>query len=159
MRELHPDFKEFLASLSGCRVEYLLIGGYAVSAHGFNRYTGDIDVWINPTADNAARVAAALRVFGFWAPDFSEEKFQDETWMAHIGREPVRIEILTAVSGLTFPEAASNAEVMTFDGLSVPVISLRDLRTNKAASGRPKDLADLDNLPTPSEPDEADSGP
>ena len=154
MRTLPPDFREFLASLAARRVEYLLVGGYAVSAHGFDRYTGDIDVWVRRSPENAARLAAALRDFGFWAPDFSEAKFQDPHWMAHIGREPMKIEILTDVSGLEFDAAAAGRVLVELDGLDVPVLSLADLRANKAASGRPKDLADLDNLPEPGDPRE-----
>ena len=149
MAELHPDFKDFLRCLLDRRVEFLLIGGYAVSVHGFDRYTGDIDVWIERSEENAARTVAALQDFGFWSADFSVDLFLDEGRMAHIGREPVKIEILNAVSGLEYAEARPRAMTVTIDGLEVPVISLADLRTNKAASGRPKDLADLDNLPEP----------
>ena len=149
MATLHPDFREFLASFLDAGAEFLLVGGHAVSAHGFDRYTGDIDVWIEVSEENAARVVAALKAFGFWSADFSEELFLDRGRMASIGREPVKVEILNDVSGLDYAEARSRAVVMNIGGLPVPVLSLADLRANKLASGRPKDLADLDNLPVP----------
>ena len=149
MAVLHPDFRDFLRCLTDRRVNFLVIGGYAVSAHGFDRYTGDIDVWIEISPENAARTVAALRDFGFWSADFSEELFLDEGRMAHIGREPVKIEILNAVSGLDFAPARSRAVTLEIEGVAVPVLSLADLRANKLASGRPKDLADLANLPEP----------
>ena len=147
-----PDFKEFLQCLNARRVEYLLIGGYAVSIHGFDRYTGDIDVRIAVSRENAERVVAALSDFGFWSADFGADLFLDRGRMAHIGREPVKIEILNDVSGLEFEGAAGRAVTVSIAGLEVPVISLADLRANKLASGRAKDLADLDNLPEPGDP-------
>ena len=149
MATLHPDFKAFLRCLLDRDVNFLLIGGHAVSAHGYDRYTGDIDVWIEISEENAARVVAALKDFGFWSADFTPKLFLDRGRMAHIGREPVKIEILNDVSGLEFEGARSRAVVMSVGGLAIPVISLGDLRTNKLASGRPHDLADLANLPEP----------
>ena len=149
MVELYPVFREFLALLASRRVEYLLVGGYAVAVHGYTRYTADIDVWIRVSEENAQRVFAAVCDFGFGASDLSPDLFLSEGRMTRIGRPPFKIEILNAVSGVEFDAAAERSIEVRIDGLTVPVISLADLRTNKAASGRPKDLADLDNLPLP----------
>ena len=149
MVELPPTFSEFLQSLNGRGVEYLLIGGYAVAAHGFTRYTRDMDVWVRRSPENAARIMAALGDFGFGAADLSPDLFLDPGKMAQLGREPLRIDILNDAAGVEFDAAAADAVVVTLENVAVPVISLADLRANKAASGRPKDLADLDNLPVP----------
>ncbi len=147
MVKLPRDFKEFLRLLNRHEVAYLLVGGYAVAFHGYPRYTGGIDFWIAVSEDNAARVVRALREFGFDLPELRGELFLDERRMTRFGREPVKIEILNHVSGLTFAEAHPNAIPVEIDGITVPVISLADLRANKRASGRAKDLADLENLP------------
>ncbi len=122
-------------------------GGYAVAIHGFPRYTGDIDIWIAVSPENATRVVETLKEFGFDLPELGPELFLSADRMTRLGREPVKIEILNAVSGLDFEQASRNAISVDFDGITVPVISLKDLRTNKLASGRAKDLADLENLP------------
>ena len=147
MEKLPHEFKEFLKLLNAHGVEYLLIGGYAVAYYGYPRYTGDIDVWIAVSEANAAKVVAVVRAFGFDTPDLTQDLFTDPSCMVRLGREPMKIEILTTVSGLQFEEARQHAETVALDGVDVAIISLADLRINKQASGRPKDLADLDNLP------------
>lgn len=151
--KLPRDFKEFLSLLNSHRVDYLLVGGYAVAIHGFPRYTGDIDIWIAVSPENADRVVECLREFGFDLPELSPDLFLNVNRMTRLGREPVKIEILNRVSGLDFEEAAANSILVEIEGVSVPVISLKDLRTNKLASGRSKDLADLENLPGESDPE------
>jgi len=125
----------------------LLVGGYAVAIHGYPRYTGDIDFWIRMSPPNAARVVLALREFGFDLPELKEELFLSAGRMTRLGREPVKIEILNSISGITFDEARGNATEVVIDGVPIRVIGLADLRKNKRASGRAKDLADLENLP------------
>ncbi len=147
MEKLPQDFREFLNLLNSLQVDYILVGGYAVAFHGYPRYTGDIDIWVAVNEENAIRIVAALKQFGFDLPELSEELFLDESRMTRLGREPVKIEILNRISGVDFAGAKSRAELVDFEGLLVPVISLADLRVNKKASARPKDLADLDNLP------------
>lgn len=147
MENLHQDFKDFLNLLNSHQVDYLLVGGYAVSIHGYPRYTGDIDFWIAVSDENAPKVVAALKEFGFDSPELSVELFLDENRMTRLGHEPVKIEILNRISGLNFADAKNRSIEVVIDDLKIPVISLEDLRTNKLASGRPKDLADLDNLP------------
>ena len=149
MVELPLTFSEFLQALNSRRVEYLLVGGYAVAAHGFTRYTADIDVWIRLSEENARRVYDAVCDFGFAASDLSPELFLDEGRMTRMGHPPLRIEILNAVSGVDFADAWPRGVPMRVGGVAIRVISLADLRANKLASGRSKDLADLDNLPTP----------
>ncbi len=134
--ELPNDFKEFLKLLRARDVKCLLIGGYAVGLHGYVRSTNDIDFWVAMTPDNAERVVEVLKEFGFDVPELSPDLFLKRDQIVRMGVEPVRIEVTTTISGET-----------TLDDLPVSVINLRDLRINKEASGRLKDLADLDNLP------------
>lgn len=143
---LAKDFSEFLKSLNSSGVEYLLIGGYAVGIHGHIRTTNDLDVWIKVSAENAARVEAALRGFGFAA---SAELFLVPGNVVRMGVPPIRIEILTSISGVDFDACYAERQMIQIEELFVPVISLPRLRENKAASGRAKDLADLESLPKP----------
>ncbi|MEM9079240.1 MAG: hypothetical protein AAGC74_00945 [Verrucomicrobiota bacterium] len=147
---LPHDFSEFLKSLNSHQVDYLLVGGYAVAYHGYPRYTGDIDIWIAVNPTNASRTTSALKDFGFDVPELSDEQFLEPNRMTRMGREPIKIEILTSISGLTFEEARPNAIIHEHNGISIPIIALAELRKNKAASARHKDLDDLENLPTES---------
>ncbi len=147
MVKLPPDFKEFLSLLHTHRVKYLLVGGYAVAAHGYPRFTGDMDVWIQTNTVNAENVLKVCREFGFDVPNLRVELFTDPKQMTRMGHPPLRIEILNSVSGLSFDAAWENRINEVWDGVPVFLISLEDLRTNKLASGRLKDLADLENLP------------
>lgn len=141
---LPQDFKEFLSLLRSHGVRYLLIGGHAVAYYGYPRATGDLDVWIAVDPENAARTVDAIREFGFDTPQLSAGFFLEDRSMVRMGEPPLRIEVLTVVSGIDFDEAYSERESVILDGEEVSVISLRDLLRNKRASGRPKDLADLD---------------
>jgi len=144
---LPPDFSEFLRLLNAHQVEYLLIGGYAVAYHGYPRATADMDIWIATHPRNAARVVAALKEFGFDVPALSVELFQTENQIVRMGNPPVRIEIATGISGVSFAECYAARVIDVLDGLEVSLISLHDLKRNKRASGRHKDLDDLENLP------------
>ena len=143
---LHYDFKEFLRLLNSEKVKYLLLGGYAVNFHGHQRFTGDIDIWISTEPGNAERVCAALAKFGFPPGALNLAEFQERGRVFQFGRVPIRIDILTGPSGIEFSECYSRRVESLWDGIPVPIISLEDLKTNKAASGRPKDLADLAEL-------------
>jgi hypothetical protein len=147
MVKLPPDFREFLSLLHTHRVKYLLVGGYAVAAHGYPRFTGDMDVWIQTSSENAENVFQVCRRFGFNVPNLRVELFTDPKQLTRMGHPPLRIEILNSVSGLSFEHAWENRIESLWDGVPVMLISLRDLRINKQASGRFKDLADLENLP------------
>jgi predicted nucleotidyltransferase len=143
---LPPDFKEFLQLLGANGVEYLLIGGYAVSYHGYPRTTGDMDLWVALNRRNAENVVAALRAFGFEMPELSAELFLEEDRIIRLGVPPFRIELLTAISGVEFGECYERRVVDSIDGVPVNIIRLEDLKANKQASGRAKDLDDLEHL-------------
>jgi hypothetical protein len=128
-------------------VEYLLIGGYAVSYHGYVRSTADMDIWIARTPENAHKMVELLEGFGFGGTGLSTDLFLRHHQITRMGRAPVRIEILTSVSGLEFTEAYAQRVVDVIDGVPVSVISREHLEINKRAAGRSKDIADLDNLP------------
>jgi len=145
--QLPPDFKEFLRSLNAHKVEYLLIGGYAVSYHGYPRATADMDIWIAVHPANADRVVAALKEFGFDLPDLSPELFLRPWQIIRLGVPPVRIEIATTISGVDFFECYAERVQDTLDGVAVSLISLKHLKLNKKAFGRHQDLADLEHLP------------
>jgi len=144
---LPPDFKEFLQLLNAHHVEYLLIGSYAVGYHGYPRATADIDVWVAMTPENAGKTVAALREFGFGTPELSPDLFLDEDQVIRMGVPPLRIELCTTISGVAFAECFASRVVDVLDGVTVNLIDLAHLRTNKQASGRHKDLEDLANLP------------
>lgn len=145
--ELPPDFREFLRLLNAHQVEYVIIGGYAVAHHGHPRATQDLDVFVALGRDNAERLVAVLHDFGFDLPEVMPQLFLDPARIVRLGEPPMRLEILTDISGVTFDECRAGSETIDLDGLPVRVIGLADLRRNKRASGRPKDLADLENLP------------
>ena len=144
---LARDFKEFLKSLNSNGVEYLLIGGYAVGIHGHIRATNDLDIWVNISPDNAARIDRALRQFGFAAAALTPDLFLTRNNVVRTGVPPIRIKILTSISGVEFESCYAEKEMTQIEEILVPVISLARLRENKAASGRAKDLADLESLP------------
>jgi predicted nucleotidyltransferase len=141
---LPPDFKEFLKLLNSRDVEYLLIGGYAVNYYGYPRATADLDIWIAIDPLNTQKMAAALSEFGFAKATIS--LLQEPGKIIRMGVPPIRIEVLTSVSGVDFPSSFRNRLIADIDGVSVNLISLADLKTNKKAAGRLKDLADLEQL-------------
>ena len=144
---LARDFKELLKSLNSAGVEYLVVGGYAVAYHGYPRTTNDLDVWVAVNPGNADRIVRALREFGFDVPDLSPQMFLRPDRIIRMGLPPVRVELLTGVSGVGFQECWTERIVDTLDDIEVNLINLRHLRANKKASGRLKDLSDLENLP------------
>jgi len=147
MIQLPPDFKEFLQLLNEYQVEYLLIGGYAVGYHGYPRATGDMDIWVAIHPVNATKIVTVLREFGFDVPELSVELFLEEDKIIRMGVPPVRLEITTTISGVKFDECFSDRIIDTLDGVKVNLISLKQLKINKKASGRYRDLNDLENLP------------
>ncbi|HQH72384.1 MAG TPA: hypothetical protein PK360_09920 [bacterium] len=147
MIELHPDFSDFLKLLNSNRVRYLIVGGYAVGYHGYPRATADLDIWVAVDESNAERIASAIREFGFPPDQVSEDFFLKKNQIIRIGYPPVRIEILTGVSGVDFEECFQERETLEISGITIPVISCRMLKINKKACGRLKDLDDLRHLP------------
>ena len=146
MIQLPTEFKEFLRSFNDHDVEYLLIGGYAVGYHGYPRATADIDVWVACKESNADRIVEALKTFGFDVPELTPALFLEEHRIVRMGRAPLRIEISMSIDGVEFEACYRERIVDTIEGLEVSIISLEHLKQNKRASGRLKDLADLDYL-------------
>lgn len=140
------DLRAFLKSLDAAQAEFIVVGGYAVAFHGFPRNTGDLDVWIRATADNAPRVERAVREFGFPIDTSARAALLQPDAILRMGYPPMRIELLTQVSGLDFESCRSRAVVIEVDRAKVPVLGLDDLIVNKRAAGRPKDLLDLIEL-------------
>lgn len=145
--ELPQDFKEFLRLLNSKGVKYLLIGGFAVGYHGYPRATNDLDIWVAVDPENAKKIVDTLKDFGFQQTDLSEELFLKQEQIIRMGVAPIRIEILTSVSGIEFDDSYRERIMDHIDGIPVQIISLKQLRANKQASGRHKDLDDLENLP------------
>lgn len=141
------DFKEFLRLLNDHNVEYLLVGGYAVGYHGYPRATADMDVWVARNQENAKRIVAAVKEFGFETEDLKESIFLEEDKIIRMGRPPLQIEIITSASGVDFGECFTGRIQVWIDEVEVPLINLEHLKINKKASGRFKDLDDLENLP------------
>lgn len=139
------DFREFLKSLDAHNALYLLIGGYAVNAFGYVRNTVNMDIWIASDPDNQQRVVRAIRDFAF--PAASDDLLQESNAMVRMGLPPLRIEVLKKISGVEFEDCWPRRVIIDDDDLRIPVISLEDLKRNKLASGRRKDLLDLDELP------------
>jgi hypothetical protein len=146
-RRLTVDFKEFLRSLNARGVEYLVIGGHAVAFYGYPRATADLDVWIAVNPVNADRVVAALKDFGFDVPDLNPDLFLQDGRIIRMGIAPNRIEIQTGIDGVEFSSSYERRVPGKMDDVVVNFIALSDLKANKRASGRNKDLADLDHLP------------
>jgi hypothetical protein len=144
MIQLAPDFKEFLRLLNSRKVEYLLIGGYAVGYYGYPRPTGDMDIWIAMSPANAERVVVALEEFGFSCP---VELLMEKNKVVRMGVPPFRIEILTTIDGVDFSQCYADRLQVFLDGVEASLIGLPQLKLNKKASGRSKDITDLENLP------------
>lgn len=140
---MNRDFAEMLSELSAADADYIVVGGYAVIAHGFPRATGDIDVWVRPSRDNATRVMRALRSFGAPLADLTEEDLSTPGVIFQIGVVPRRIDILTEIDGVTFEEAWASRISATLGEQSIPVLGRLALIRNKKAAGRKKDLIDV----------------
>lgn len=134
-------------------VEYLLVGGYAVSFYGYPRPTGELDVWISRNKANAEKITSLLIDFGFGTPDLKPEIFSLEKSIVRMGIAPFKLEIITHIDGVKFDECFKSRNEVVLDGVNVSIIGLEDLLKNKRASGRPKDLDDLENLPKSATPD------
>jgi hypothetical protein len=144
MIQLPPDFREFLRLLRSHEVKYLLVGGYAVGYYGYPRATADMDIWVGVDAGNVSKVLAVLAEFGF--AEVGPEVFAKEKQVIRMGVPPLRIELLTGVSGVEFEGCYAQRVVAKLGDVEVSLISLEDLKTNKASSGRYKDLNDLEHL-------------
>lgn len=143
---MNRDFDEMLAALSAAGAEFLVVGAYAVAVHGRPRATGDLDLWVRPTADNAERVWRALAAFGAPLQELTTEDLTRPDLIFQIGVPPARIDVMTGISGVSFDEAWPNRVMVPVAGRTTPVIGRDDLIRNKRATGRPRDLADLAEL-------------
>ncbi|HEX2880710.1 MAG TPA: nucleotidyltransferase [Polyangiaceae bacterium] len=141
-----PDWIELCKLFNAQRVEFLLIGGQAVIAHGYPRLTKDMDLWVRPTAANGERVLAALAAFGTTLSDFDAQRFMDPKTLVMLGRDPFRIDLLTHIPGIEFDAAWNRRSEVTLDGVAIPLIAKADLIANKKAVGRLQDLADVEAL-------------
>jgi predicted nucleotidyltransferase len=143
---LNSDYKDMLQVLLDHGVKFLLVGAYAMGAHHFPRATGDIDIWVEPSPENSARVHRSMAVFGAPLHEIDESTFATPGIVFQIGVAPRRIDIITTISGVGFAEACDRCQVVEIEGLPIPVLSLDDLIRNKRATGREKDRLDADRL-------------
>jgi hypothetical protein len=144
--ELDKDFNEFVELFIAHDVQFLIIGGYALAAHGFPRATGDLDAWVWASETNAAKIITALDAFGFADVGITVSDLSREDTVVQLGYPPYRIDILTSIDGLEFIEAWASRVMVRINNMDVPFISRSDLITNKTAVGRPQDIADVHRL-------------
>ena len=144
--EVQKDFEEFLALLRDNEVKFIIVGGYALAFHGAPRYTGDIDVFVKPDPSNAKRILKALADFGFSSLDITVDDFKDPNKVIQLGLPPIRIDIITSISGVTWEEADETKAPGLFGDVSVSYLGKEQFIINKRATGRMKDLADLELL-------------
>ena len=142
----NQDWLEWLESLNASGVEYVIVGAVALAHHGWVRYTGDLDVYVRPSVANAERVIAALRRFGFGSLNVTVADLSAPDRVIQLGFPPSRIDLLTAIDGVSWDEAWQNAVVGEYAGVAVRFISRSDLVRNKRSTGRPQDNADADRL-------------
>ena len=145
--KVNEDFSEFLRLCLDYELRFMVIGGYAVVHHSRPRYTGDIDLWVDSNLENAERVVKVLRDFGFPGDDVTTEMITGEKEIIRMGFEPTRIELFTRIPGVVFAECYERRVSARIGTMDVPFIGLEDLKVNKKASGRHKDLQDLEELP------------
>lgn len=143
---LPEDFEEFLKLLNEQGVRYLLIGGYAVGYYGYPRTTADMDIWIDASPENAERVLRTFHQFGLHDPALSIDVIREPGKILRMGVPPMRIEVLNEIDGVVFDSSYANKERVMLGEIEIDLISLRDLKENKRASGRHKDLDDLEHL-------------
>ena len=144
--EIPEDFSELLKSLNSNRVEYLIVGGYALGYHGAPRYTGDLDLFVGTDFENATALIQSIDDFGFGSLGLEKKDFTEPGNVIQIGHPPIRVDFLTQISGVDWTEAWENRIATTLAGIPVHVISKEHLMRNKKAIGRPVDLGDVDRL-------------
>jgi hypothetical protein len=144
--EIHPDFSELLRLFADFQVEYAIVGGYALAFHGAPRFTGDLDLLVSTRPENAERIMQALHDFGFGDSNLTASDFTVEGRFVRLGHPPVRIDLLTSISGILWEEVRANRVMGRYGAIDVPFISREDFIRNKRASGRTKDLADIEAL-------------
>jgi len=140
------DFIDFIELLNLHNVDYMIVGAHALAYHGRPRHTGDLDIWIKPSYENAARMIAVLNDFGFGSLGLTENDFLKDSYVTQLGYPPLRIDILNAISGVEFDEAYANKVKGEVDALKVNFINVNEFIKNKEATGRQKDLGDIASL-------------
>lgn len=143
---LPNEWKELVELLNLNEVKYIIVGGVAVTYHGYPRFTGDIDFWIAVSKDNADKVIKCLNEFGFGSLGLSSADFLDDDMVLQLGRQPLRIDFLTSLTGLLFDECYPKAIITEYEGVKLTILDKDSLLINKAALGRPRDLGDVDEL-------------
>jgi hypothetical protein len=144
--EAQKDFKELLELFNGHKVEYMIVGAYALAYHGAPRFTGDIDIFVKPSLENAQRILSALADFGFGALNLTIKDFQNPDSVVQLGVPPVRIDIITSITGVTWVEADKGKIEGLYGDILVHFLGREQYVANKRAIGRKKDLADLESL-------------
>ena len=143
---LNKHFQDFLGLLEKHHVEYVIVGGYAVGVHGFPRYTGNIDIFVGLSSENAARLVDVFNEFGFASLSLKAIDFLEPDTVVEVGREPMKIQVLKGIDGVTFDQCRSDRMIVNISGLEVPFIGFESLLANKTASPRSKDRIDLEEL-------------
>ena len=143
---LNKHFQDFLGLLEKHHVEYVIVGGYAVGVHGFPRYTGAMDVFVAISGENAGRLVEVFSEFGFASLSLKASDFLDPDTVVEAGREPMKIQVLKGIDGVTFDQCRSDRMIVNISGLEVPFIGFESLLANKTASPRSKDRIDLEEL-------------
>ena len=146
MVQIPKDLKEFIELLNSHNVKYVIVGGYAVAFHGHPRTTGDIDLFIEISEENASKLERVMGEFGFGGLGLTTKDFLESGTIIQLGYSPNRIDLVTSISGVTFAEAWKHRVCDHVEGLTLVFVDKKTLLANKKASGRPKDLADLDAL-------------
>jgi len=144
--EVQPDFKELLALFNAHRVEYVIVGAYALAFHGAPRFTGDLDLFVKPNPDNARRILAALAEFGFGSAGLTAEDFTRPDHVIQLGVPPVRIDLITSLTGVSWEETVAGRATGSYGDIPVHYIGRQQFIANKRATGRKRDLADLEAL-------------
>ena len=144
--EVQQDFRELLALLNAHGVEYVIVGAHALAYHGAPRYTGDMDIYVRPDIENARRIMAALDDFGFGSVGLAETDFSAPDRVIQLGYPPVRVDLVTSITGVSWDEVFAHKVAGKYGDLPVHYIGRQEFVANKRACGRKKDLADLEAL-------------
>jgi hypothetical protein len=144
--DVQQDFRDLLALFNKNQVEYIIVGAYALGFHGAPRYTGDLDVLVNPEPTNAKSIMQALHEFGFGSVGLTAADFEEEGKVVQLGSSPVRVDIITSITGVSWDQARLGRVKGQFGDLMVHYIGREDFITNKRALGRKKDIADLEAI-------------
>jgi len=147
--EIYPDFKELFESFNAKKVEYVVVGAYALAHHGAVRATKDVDLYVRPSVENSERIMAALDVFGFRPEELNAKDFQREKQILQIGYPPVRVDLITSIAGVTWEQADAGKVMGNYGGEPVPFIGREEFIASKKAAGRRQDLADVERLVGP----------